>query len=100
MELLCETGLLRNQTPFLAYLSACKTGKTDHAQDEALHTIGAFQLAGFRHVIGTLWEVDDEMCADIAVEIYKRMSSQGLSDLSVSEALHHAVRGPSKNVEP
>lgn len=42
--------------PFLAFLSACSTGqvKEDFLMDEGLHLIGAFQVAGFWHVIGTL----------------------------------------------
>lgn len=53
-------------------------------------TIGAYQLAGFRHVIGTLWEVNDESCVDIERVKYEWMQKQGLSDASVSEGLHRA----------
>jgi len=39
----------------------CGTGevKNDSLIDEGLHLISACQLAGFRHVIGTLWVVRD-----------------------------------------
>ncbi|KAL8399865.1 hypothetical protein RB594_000329 [Gaeumannomyces avenae] len=50
----------RHERPhFLACLSACLTGSS-HAKklsDEGLHLMSAFQLAGFQHVIGSLWEV-------------------------------------------
>ena len=82
------------QQPFLAYLSACGTGQIKHngLVDEGIHLIGAHQLAGFRHVIGTLWEVNDESCVDIAKRTYDWMQRENLSDRSVSEGLHHACR--------
>jgi CHAT domain-containing protein len=47
---------LRERPPFLAYLSACGTGRIRDERffDESVHLISACQLAGFRHVIGTL----------------------------------------------
>ncbi|CAH0033269.1 unnamed protein product [Clonostachys rhizophaga] len=88
---LCETNL-SSQAPFLAYLSACKTGHMHHGRGERLHIIGACQLAGFRHVIGTLWEVQDETSATVAVKTYEWMLKRGLDDRSVSEGLHHTIR--------
>ena len=81
---------LRQDKLFLAYLSAYRTGKVEHWKmlDERLHLIGAFQLAGFRHVIGTIWKVNDESCVDIARMTYEWMQTHGLSDSSVSEGLH------------
>jgi hypothetical protein len=32
--------------------------------DEAIHLTSAFQLAGSRHVIGTLWRIDSEVAVD------------------------------------
>ncbi|KAH6884147.1 CHAT domain-containing protein [Thelonectria olida] len=80
--------------PFLAYLSACGTGQVKHEGliDEGLHLINTYQLAGFQHVIGTLWKVDDRSCVDMAVTTYKWIQKRGLSDDSVSEGLHHACR--------
>ena len=90
---LLETNL-QKQTPFLAYLSACGTGQIKRAEliDEGLHLISACQLAGFQHVIGTLWEVNDKSCVDMAITTYKWMLEHGMSDESVSEGLHHASR--------
>ena len=47
---------IRQSSPFLAYLSACGTGQITNKRffDESIHLISLFQLAGFRHVIGTL----------------------------------------------
>ncbi|KAK3947852.1 CHAT domain-containing protein [Pseudoneurospora amorphoporcata] len=86
---LFETNL-QSRMPFLAYLSACGTGQVKHDKlmDEALHLVAAYQIAGFRHVIGTLWEVNDALCVDAATGIYKWMQDQKMTDDSVSEGLH------------
>ena len=79
---------------FLAYLSACGSGqmKSDSLVEESLHLSAAFQLAGFRHAIGTMWEASDRACVDAAVSVYGWMQRHGMSDESVSEGLHHAIR--------
>ncbi|KAH7013791.1 TPR domain-containing protein [Ilyonectria destructans] len=85
---------LQIQGPYLAYLSACGTGQTirEELVDEGLHLVGACQLAGFQNVIGTLWEVNDSSCVDVAVRTYEWIKSQDMRDESVSEGLHHAIR--------
>lgn len=47
---------LHQSSPFLGYLSACSTSvnSEDGLADEGIHLVNAFQLAGFRYVIGTL----------------------------------------------
>jgi len=88
------TTNLRKQTPFLAYLSAGGTGqiKSNNFLDEGLHPISAYQLAGFRHVIGTLWEVNDMACMEMATMTYEWMLDHDMSNESVSEGLHRAIR--------
>jgi tetratricopeptide (TPR) repeat protein len=80
----------------LAYLSACRTAfaSTTDLLDEAIHLTSAFQLAGFRHVIGTLWEIDDAVAVTIADTFYSGLrSSRGTLDTSRAAcALHQAVR--------
>jgi tetratricopeptide (TPR) repeat protein len=90
---LLETNL-RDNPPFLAYLSACGTGRIEDQKyfDESIHLISACQLAGFRHVIGTLWEVNDKFCVDMARLMYKGMLGGSMSDASVAAALHGATR--------
>ncbi|WP_373920397.1 CHAT domain-containing protein [Streptomyces sp. 5112.2] len=41
-----------------------------HAGPLPLPLAGALQLAGFRHVVGILWEVDDVVSARIATSFY------------------------------
>jgi tetratricopeptide (TPR) repeat protein len=85
---------LRERSPFLAYLSACGTGqiKDDRFLDESIHLMSAFQLAGFRHVIGTLWEVNDELCTEMARATYEGIRDRGMTDKSVCLGLHNASR--------
>jgi CHAT domain-containing protein len=44
-----------------------------------IHLVSAFQLAGFRHVIGTLWEVSDPHCVGIAIVIYETLRDEGMT---------------------
>ncbi|KAH7116604.1 hypothetical protein B0J13DRAFT_653092, partial [Dactylonectria estremocensis] len=73
--------------------TACGTGQIRHERsiDESIHLTSAFQLAGFRHVVGTLWEVDDELCVRMARLVYEFLRDRGMSNESVSGGLHHAT---------
>ena len=79
----------------LAYLSACDTAFTSAAGliDEAIHLTTAFQLAGFPHVIGTLWQIDDGLAISVADAFYTTLrTSTGTVDTSrAAFAVHHAV---------
>ncbi|SPJ78341.1 uncharacterized protein FTOL_06730 [Fusarium torulosum] len=85
---------LRQRSPFLAYLSACGTGQIKEYRlvNESVHLISAYQLAGFRHAIGTLWKVSDSHCVDMARVTYLSMRDMGLTDESVGWGLYQASR--------
>ncbi|KAI3324109.1 hypothetical protein HD806DRAFT_494139 [Xylariaceae sp. AK1471] len=93
---------LRRSQPFLAYLSACGTAQIEDNEhlDESMHLISAFQLAGFRHIIGTLWQVNDRCCADLARITYEAIGAQGITDDSVCRGLHKATRALRDNWVP
>ncbi|MPY51171.1 CHAT domain-containing protein [Streptomyces acidicola] len=83
----------------LAYLSACRTAFMESVEliDEAIHLTSAFQLAGFPHVIGTLWEINDEVASHMAADFYAELG--GVTDQhadldtdAAARALHHTVR--------
>lgn len=59
----------------LAYLSACSTGyrNLEHV-DESLNLASAFQLAGFRHVIASLWPLNDSFGAVASRMFYAELS--------------------------
>ncbi len=81
----------------IAYLSACSTAqnKVKELSHEALHIVSAFQVAGFRHVIGCLWPSDDEVCQEVAKSFYAELSQGGIAafenDRAIALALHNAV---------
>ncbi|MET9734843.1 CHAT domain-containing protein [Streptomyces sp. NPDC006458] len=80
----------------LAYLSACQTATVRSADlvDEAIHLSSAFQLAGFRHVIGTLWSISDRLAVTVADAFYGHLrTGHGTLDTGrAALALHHAMR--------
>lgn len=74
----------------LAYLSACSTAQgSSRLMDEALHLATAFQLAGFRHVVGTLWPVSDEAAYAFADHAYTALAEH---PFEVAQAVHTATR--------
>ena len=85
---------LQESSPFLSYLSACSTGanKADGLIDEGIHLINACLLAGFRHVVGTLWEVSNKHCVDVAKILYRTLQDEGITDMAVCKGLHRALR--------
>ncbi|MFC9256232.1 CHAT domain-containing protein [Amycolatopsis thailandensis] len=85
---LSEISRLRLADAELAYLSACSTANPGITQaDESLHLASAFQLAGFRHVIATLWPIADDIAATTAREIYRHLDGKPSADSAA-----HAVR--------
>ncbi|KAK8219069.1 CHAT domain-containing protein, partial [Phyllosticta capitalensis] len=85
---------LSKKSPWLAYLSACSTGesKIEHLQDEAIHLVSACQLAGFPHVVGSLWPIDDEYSAEAAREVYTTIIQEGWTDEAVALGVHNAAK--------
>jgi hypothetical protein len=75
-----------------AFLSACETARTGPAlTDESIHLGSAFQIAGFRHVVATLWPVSDRQSVRMARALYQAVRDAG-STAAVPVALHREVR--------
>ncbi|WP_239331946.1 CHAT domain-containing protein [Frankia sp. CiP3] len=76
-----EIGGLRLTDAELAYLSACSTANhgTRYA-DEVLHPAAAFQLAGFRHVVASLWPLRDDIAPDAARAFYQHFADTPVAD--------------------
>ncbi|MFC7644841.1 CHAT domain-containing protein [Streptosporangium lutulentum] len=81
----------------LAYLSACSTTTTNlRLADQAVHITAAFQLAGYRHVIGTLWSIDDAVAVRVTDHVYTHLTDGGRTAPRTEQAalaLHQATRG-------
>ncbi|MGZ9931660.1 CHAT domain-containing protein [Streptomyces sp. NC-S4] len=72
----------------LAFLAACESALSgDRFADEALNMASAFQLAGFPHVIGTLWKVYGDATDSVARTVYAEIAGGA----SPALALHRAV---------
>lgn len=67
---------------FLCFLSVCQGALSDPEwPDEQLNLVGAMRAAGFRHVIGTLWDESDPIAAMIGAAFYKDLVHEdGLRD--------------------
>ncbi|MFG2480866.1 CHAT domain-containing protein [Streptomyces fagopyri] len=97
---LSDIARLRLPEAELAYLSACETtsGRREFA-DEALHITGAFHMAGFTHVVGTLWAVADDTSLEVADRFYAAFDPSHPFPGHTAHALHAAVRELRENVE-
>jgi CHAT domain len=87
-----EIGALRLPHAELAYLSACSTAfHGGRIADEALHLGSAFHLAGFRHVIASLWPLDDRAAAEAARAFYRGLPDTPAAT-SAAAQLHQVTR--------
>jgi CHAT domain-containing protein len=84
-----EVARLRLDDAELAFLSACSTARPGaRLADEAIHLASAFQLAGYRHVIGTLWPIGDRHAVDVAADVYTAIAATG----DVAGSVHTVTR--------
>jgi CHAT domain-containing protein len=58
--------------------------------DEVIHLASAFQFAGYRHVIATLWPIGDWPAATFAADVYNILCKTG--EDGAAKAVHAAVR--------
>jgi hypothetical protein len=87
-----DVARLRLEDAELAFLSACSTADPGgRLIDEAIHLTSAFQLAGYRHVIGTLWPINDQVAVEIADNMAAAAASIGTVD-TAAFALHAITR--------
>ncbi|KIK45370.1 hypothetical protein CY34DRAFT_801730 [Suillus luteus UH-Slu-Lm8-n1] len=80
-----------------AFLSACHTAVGDkETPDEVVHLAAGLQFAGFKSVVGTLWEVDDSVAKHVVEAFYKYMfhpKEEGIMDCAKAAwALNCATR--------
>lgn len=91
-----DVSNMNMKTAQVAYVSACSTADNPSSQlaDESIHIASGFQLAGFSHVLTSLWEADDVACRRVSVEFYRRLFAR--REISghrvVSTCFHHAVK--------
>ena len=89
-----DLDIISCQNAQIVYLSACSTAEVGvmNLADESVHLASSFQLTGFRHVIGTLWGVDDNAAVEVAKRFYENLPISGEHGyISPARALHDAV---------
>ena len=80
-----------SESAALAFLSACRTSQPAiELVDESLHIAGAFKLAGYRKVVGTLWPIRDRQAVEVADAFYGHYDPA--EPQTSAEALHLALR--------
>jgi CHAT domain-containing protein len=90
---------LHHNPPLLAYLSV-SDNKEFKLLDEGIHLMGACQMAGFRHVIGSLCNVSEMHRVDVAKDFYWTIINTGVSGESVSLGLHNPLRNLRRGRSP
>ncbi|MEH0590094.1 CHAT domain-containing protein, partial [Streptomyces sp. B21-106] len=77
----------------LAYLSACETATgAVNLPDEVMHLASTLQSAGYRHVVATLWSIQDGSAPAIASRFYAALTRTGRPDAGrAARALHEAL---------
>ena len=85
----------------LVTLSACSTalGK-DMSGEGLLGLTRAFQYAGARSVLASLWEVDDESTADLMTRFYGHLKAGRSKDAALREAQVELLRRPGASSHP
>nr|WP_237302761.1 CHAT domain-containing protein [Streptomyces sp. S063] len=90
-----DAAAQRPGSPELAVLSACSAAQGGiRLSDEAVQLASSFQLAGYPHVIGTLWPVADKLATRLTEEFYAALAAdldRG-RPIGPATALHHPVR--------
>ena len=92
--------IIRSRLPSaeFAFLSACHTAELteNSVAGEGLHLAAAVQFAGFRSVVGTMWEMADIDGHDLAKHFYASVFSERWKGVPyyerTAEALRDAVR--------
>jgi CHAT domain-containing protein len=88
---------LQLPNPILAYVSACDTSRGGTSiPDEGITLASALQIAGYQHVIATLWQVIGFTATKIAKHLYEQVvtAHDGITEVDgneVAAALRAAV---------
>lgn len=83
----CRTRYQYNQSDHDA-------GNSRYSKDcclDDVNLINAFQMAGFRHIVDTLWEVSDQTCVEMALDLYLFVQAETRTFLQPSSIRHSHV---------
>ncbi|RPB18035.1 hypothetical protein L211DRAFT_748680, partial [Terfezia boudieri ATCC MYA-4762] len=84
----------------IAYLSACSTAQSASSElvDEVTHIVSAFHIAGFTHVIGTLWMSEDQACQKMALDFYGELKENDVAASYRTAIMKLMLQKPSQPV--
>ncbi|KIJ06690.1 hypothetical protein PAXINDRAFT_103266 [Paxillus involutus ATCC 200175] len=76
-----------------AFLSACKTAMGDSTvPDEVIHLVAGLQFTGVKSVVGTLWQVQDEVAFKLVSKFYEEFCKGDRLDCTIAgPALHRST---------
>ncbi|KIJ19490.1 hypothetical protein PAXINDRAFT_166649 [Paxillus involutus ATCC 200175] len=76
-----------------AFLSACKTAMGDSTfPDEVIHLAAGLQFTGVKSVVGTLWQVNDEVAFKLVSKFYEEFCKGDRLDCTMAgPALHRSI---------
>jgi CHAT domain-containing protein len=79
----------------LVVLSACDTGLGEELGGEGLIGLTrAFQYAGARTVMASLWSVQDQATSELMIRFYKHLRAGLTKDRALQAAQQELIRGP------
>ncbi|GGZ30006.1 hypothetical protein GCM10010365_58090 [Streptomyces poonensis] len=85
-----DIAAARTDRAGLAFLSACGTARNRlDLPDESVNLLSAFQLAGFSHLVGSLWQVTDQANTRLVSAFYDHLTTH--QQATVADSLHHAM---------
>ncbi|MEV4948913.1 CHAT domain-containing protein [Streptomyces sp. NPDC053755] len=90
-----DAAAQRPREAVLVVLSACSTSQGGlMLPDESVHLVSSFQLAGYPHVIGTLWPVSDKVATRLTDDFYAALADDLARGRPIdpATALHAPVR--------
>ncbi|MET7645622.1 CHAT domain-containing protein [Streptomyces sp. NPDC005426] len=90
-----DVATRRPRNPELAMLSACSASRGGvQLSDEVVQLASSFQLAGYPHVIGTLWPIADKLATRLTGEFYTALAEDIARGRPIdpAAALHRPVR--------
>lgn len=84
----------------LVILSGCETALGEERGGEGLVGLTrAFQFAGARSVIASLWSVQDQATAELMIRFYKHFQAGATKDVALQRAQIELIRGPIEVVD-
>lgn len=85
----------------LVVLSACESGVGEEVNGEGLKGLTrAFQFAGARTVVSSLWQVDDRATAELMERFYRHLAAGMAKDEAMRAAQVELIRGPLRIKNP